>query len=237
MSNRDFNFPVSVLTYNASLLSAALADPTLGPPVVARLSSPTVHADFDALREKVSGAPATKAGQMGSTGTLTLEQNNALAELRRLSSAARRSAAITFKGNSVLLREEFKVGGASGQALSDELADAKVIAASAVKYATELAEHGWTAQDATDLAAANDTLGAVDLTQETSKKKAPASPLRPASTPTSSTKIPNPSRTPPACQFPSTKPGNETARARYLIGIFPPHGGNTPPPAPAPPTP
>ena len=238
MSNRDFNFPISVLTYNASLLRAALADPTVGPPVLTRLSSPTFLTDFDTLLAKVTGAPAAKAGQMGGTGTLTLEQNDALAELRRLASAARRTAGITFKGNNVLLHEEFKVGTASGQALSDELADAKIIATSAAKYASQLAEHGWTAQDATDLAAANDTLSAADLSQETSKKTGPGMTGQANADANLLYKNTQSVQNAARLQFPSTQPGNETARARYLIGIFPPHGGNTPPPAPpTPPTP
>ena len=159
--------------------------------------------------------------------------------MRRLTSAARRSAGLGLRGNHVALHQEFLVGNPSGHALSDEIADAKIIQASTVKYATELGMHGWTAADATALLTAIDGLAGVDVTQEAKKKSgltltqlsvADANQLY-----TDCLTIENAAR----LQFPSTQPGNETPRARYLIGIFPPHGHNPPPTTPPtpPPTP
>lgn len=239
MSKYTFHFAVSVLTHNAGLLLDALKDDTIGPPVLARLGGDPFKTAFAKLLKDVGEAPATRAGQTGDTGTLTQEQNAALAETRRLDSAARRSAGLALKGQGVVLKQEFKIGNSSGSGLADEIADAKVIQTATVKYATQLGTQGWTAQDSTDLENAIGGLDGVDLTQEASKKK--SLDLTAAAVDDANQlyaqclALENAAR----LQFPSTKKGNEGTRARYLIGIFPPTGHNPPPPAdpPAGPTP
>lgn len=239
MPGRQFNFPLATLIKQAGRLKDALADATIGTPVLARLPA-TFQADFSALLTKVSEAPAKKSGQAGDTGQLTQDQNDALSEMVRLVAAARRSASLAFPGDKVRLREEFKVGVHDPQDLGSEIQRATVVQASSVKYATELGEHGWTAADATQLDSAINALSGIDLQQEASKAEGPGIT---AATNADANKlyknclsIQNAAR----LQFPSTQPGNETPRARYLIGEFPPQSGSsgdTTPPPPPPPTP
>lgn len=239
MPERNFKFPFSLLVRQAGRLHDALNDATVGPPVSGRLPDAVVSG-FNQLLIKVGGAPATRAGQAGDVGTLTKEQNDAFNEMLRLMGAARRSAGLAFPGNEVVLHQEFKVGEHDPQGLADEVGRAKVILASAQKYATQLGQHGWIAQDATELETAIGTLKGVDLEQEAGKDTGQG--LTAAST-TDANKlykyclsIQNAAR----LAFPSTKDGNETPRARYLLGEFPPHGhsdtGGTPP-TPTPPAP
>ena len=221
MSGRDFRFPLATLLRQAGRLQDALTDATVGASVSARLP-----AGFAA-------AFGTLLGQVGGdTGTLTKEQDDAFHEMLRLMAGARRSAGFAFKGNPVVLHEEFQVGVHDPQGLGDEIGRAKIIFASANKYAAQLGEHGWVASDATELNTALTTLGSVDLEQEA--KKADGPKLTGASTAGANKlyrnclSIQNAAR----LQYPSTKPGNETARARFLLGEFPPHAPDAPPPAP-----
>ena len=106
MSKRAFNFPSATLIRQAGRLSAALADATAGPPVVTRLPA-TFVTTFDTLLGKVGGAPATKASQAGTTGTLTQAQNDAFTDMLRLMAAARRTSTLAFRGNRAVQHEEF----------------------------------------------------------------------------------------------------------------------------------
>lgn len=239
MSKRDFTFPIATLLNQAGRLNSALSDATIGAPVLARLPAGFLAA-FSPVLSQVSGAPAAKAGQVGDTATLTREQTGALHEMLRLMASARRTAGLAFRGNHVVLREEFKVGIHEPQGLGDEIARARIILASAQKYATQLGEHGWVALDATDLEAAIATLGSVDLEQEAEKAKGPSMTSLSNADANKLYKnclsIQNAAR----LQYPSTQPGNETPRARFLIGEFPPHspadtsGTATPPAGPTP---
>jgi hypothetical protein len=135
----------------------------------------------------------------------------------------------------VVLREEFQVGVHDPQGLGDEVKRAGLILAAANKYATQLGEHGWMATDATALETAIGALSGVDLAQEASKAKGPG--MTAVSNADANKlyrnclSIQNAAR----LQYPSTQSGNETPRALFLIGEFPPHGGGdsggeTPPP-------
>jgi hypothetical protein len=159
----------------------------------------------------------------------------------RLMAAARRSASLSFPADKVLLREEFKVGEHEPQDLASEAARATVIQASCAKYATQLAQHGWIAADAARLDAAIQTLAGADLQQEAAKAEGPG--ITAATNADANLLYKNCLSVQNAArlQFPSTEPGNETARARYLIGEFPPQSGSgdaaSAPPPPPPPTP
>jgi len=155
-------------------------------------------------------------------------------EMLRLMSGARRSAGYAFKGNDVVLRSEFQVGVHEPQGLGEEVKRAGLILTAANKYSAELGGEGWVATDATALQTAIAGLSGVDLQQEASKAKGPGmtsvSTVDANQLYRSCLRIQNAAR----LQYPSTQAGNETPRARYLIGEFPPHGGSdtggTPPP-------
>jgi hypothetical protein len=236
MPGRSFKFPLALLVKQAGRLQNALNDATIGPPVVSRLAAGFVPA-FSTLLEKVSGAPAGTPSHVGDVGTLTQEQNDAFHEMLRLMAGARRTAGLAFKGNSVVLHNEFQVGIHEPQGLGDEVARAKIILAACQKYSAQLAVEGWTAQEATDLDTAIGGLSGIDLQQEETKDAGPGQTAVNIVDANLLYKncltIQNAGR----LQFPSTKDGNETPRARYLIGEFPPHGhddtGSTPPTPPA----
>lgn len=239
MSKRNFKFSDATLVRQAGRLSGALADPTVGPPVVARLPV-TFVAALNTLLAKVGGEPATKAGQVGTTGTLTLAQNAAFTDMLRLMSGARRSAGLAFRGNNVVLHQEFQVGVHEPQGLDEEVKRALIIHAGTVKYAAELANEGWSAAETTQLGAATSLLSGADLLQEHSKGQGPG--LTAISVVDANQlyrycrTIQNAAR----LQYPSTQPGNETPRALYLLGEFPPQSGSahdhgTTPPAGGPP--
>lgn len=238
MSKRDFKFPLATLIRQAGRLSGALAHAIYGAPVIARLPA-TFATGFNTLLGKVGGEPATKSSQMGDTGTLTQAQDTAFTDMLRLMSAARRSASLAFRGNHVVLHEEFQVGNHEPQGLPDEVKRARIIHTATVKYAAELAAEGWTAGDGTQLDNAITLLSGVDLQQEMSKAVGPG--LTGISTADANQlfhkcqTIQNAAR----LQYPSTQPGNETPRALYLLGEFPPHSGShegdTTPPAGGPP--
>jgi len=225
MSDRAFRFPLSILISQAGRLGDALGDATVGPPVAARLPA-TFAAEFGALLAKVSGGGATKAGQAGGAGQLTQAQTAAFAELERLMGAARRSAALAFPGQDVLLREEFQRGIDTPQSLAAVLERARIIAASCAKYAAELAAHGWIAQDTADLGDAITALEGANLSQESALDVGPG--ITAARTADANAlykkclSLQNAAR----LAFPSTRPDTATARARYLLDEFPPRDGN-----------
>jgi len=167
MSDRSFNFPVSVLVRDAQLLLGALRE-EIGEPVLKRLP-----AGFDAGLEaqiKLVGAGSNEQkGAAGNTGGLTKAQNAALAEVRRLTGGARETAKLAFAADPVRLRQEFLVGSSEPSGLASTLAQARTLQAAAVKYATALAEKGWTGDDTTVLAATIAQLEGADATQEASK--------------------------------------------------------------------
>ena len=236
MPGRTFKFPLATLIRQARRLQDALADSAVGPGVSQRLPA-GFAASFGTLLGQVGGTPAAKAGQMGDTGTLTQEQDDAFHEMLRLMAAARRSAGLAFKGNKVVLHEEFQVGIHDPHGLGHEIGRARIILAGANKHATELGQHGWIAQDAIELSTALDLLGDVDLEQEASKAEGPG--LTAASTSAANKLYANCLSLQNAArlQYPSTKPGHETARARFLLGEFPPHAPDAPPTPPAGPSP
>ncbi len=224
---RSFNFPSATLYRQAGRLQDALNDGTVGPPVLARLPA-NFLTDFSALSTQVGDTPALRASQKGNTGTMTMEQDAAYLEMQRLMSAARRSASLAFPGNDVVLHEEFKVGEHTPQTLAAEVIRATVIAASADKYETQLGAHGWIKQDQLDLLAASTALGTDDSQQETSADESEgltADAIRDLNKLYKNCQsIQNAAR----LQYPSTQSGNEMARARYLLGEFPPHAPSAP---------
>lgn len=96
---RNFAFPVSTLIRDAKLLLGALADATVGPAVLARLTNDSnAHPDaaLDAQIQLVETGGAAQSGAAGDVSGLTQAQARAFNELERLMSAGRRSGTLAF---------------------------------------------------------------------------------------------------------------------------------------------
>lgn len=242
MPNRDFNFPISTLLRDSKRLAGALKDSVFGAPVTRRLPTSFV-ADYNSQIELVETGGGAQSTAAGVVGQLTAEQTTAFLEMERLLSGARRSATLTFPRGDVRLHAEFQIGEHDRQDLASELERAHKTLTACQTHAALLTEHGWLAEDTTALAQAISTLsGADDDQNNATDKKSGITALRNR----------NANKLYKQCQsiqnaarlaFPSTKPGNEEARARYLLDDFPPRGGAsagdqpqpTPTPTPTPP--
>ncbi len=175
MSERSFNFPVSILTRSAQLMHGALLE-TIGAPVAVRLPSGFAERFSTTINQVIAGGSGQKAAS-GHTGRLTQTQNAALDEVRRLTSAARETAKLAFSGNDVLLRQAFQVGNSDPVGLAAIVERATTVQASCVQYAGPLSEHGWIADDTAAFATAIAALAGADDLQEASKGEKKAGPV------------------------------------------------------------
>ncbi|MEO7932964.1 MAG: hypothetical protein ABIT76_07390 [Chthoniobacterales bacterium] len=231
---RQFHFPLSVLITESGKLQQAVAD-TLFAAILPRLGGASAAADFEALRETLHQEIVKQSGQGGDSGTLTQAQNDALHEMRRLASGARRSASLALKGQDVVLSGEFQIGQSeTDSTLGGEVGRARKTHAASVKYATALAEEAWMASDATDFIAAIEIVAEADLAQEAAL--ADGTKFTAAVTNAANAVYARSLRVQNACrlQWPLPRPGQtiapETvnARSRFLVDSFPPRNKNTP---------
>lgn len=239
---RKFSFPLSTLLHAAKSLDAALDDldyaaamaarlddPTATPPIIFRTLLETALAEVRAQVEK-------QVGKTGDAGQLTSEQEKAYAEVERLSAAARRSARLAFPDDEVRLRSEFQVGIHQPQDQGSILARAEKTHTAAVKYAADLRRQGWLPTDADELATALAAFSGVILDQDEAladRVQFTADLTRAANT---LYKLCQACQNAARLQYPGTQPGQEAARARFLLETFPPRD-RTPAEPPAPPAP
>jgi hypothetical protein len=233
-NKRKFNCSLSTLLRAADSLADALADPDYAAAMAARLDNPDATppvvflTDYTAAVAAVRTEVQNQGGKTGDAGDLTADQQAAFAEVERLTAAARRSARLAFPGDDVKLRSEFQVGVGGPQDLASVISRAQKTLAAAQKYAADLRKQGWLPADATALAAALATLGTVALDQDEAladRAKFTADLTRAANTLYDrSLSIQNAAR----LQYPSTKPGTEAARVRFLLETFPPRDRNQP---------
>ena len=234
-----FKFAVSLLVNAAGRLGDALADPLYAAAMAERLDAegdlpanrfatrlPTAIAD-------VTDGAAAQAGKSGDAGALTREQQGWFDEMERLTAGARRSAKLAFPADATLLHAEFQVGVDTPKGLANELARAGIILASARKYAAELKKHGWVKADADDLETALGNLSGKDLAQGKAledRTLLTADKVRAAN---ALYALCLAAQNAARLQYPSTKPGTEAARRRFLLDEFPPrdrsnpHGGGS----------
>lgn len=227
MSERSFNFPVSILVRDAQLFAGALRN-DIGAPVAKRL--PTTFVDeFTALIEQVSTGSAGQKAATGHTGQLTKVQNAALDEVKRLTAAARESAKLAYPDNPVLLRQAFQVGNSDPVSLASILERAVTVQDACVKHAEALAGQGWQADDTAAFATAIATLEGADQSQEASKGDKKAA---------TAAKNAKANKLYAKCQsvqnavelaYPEAKTATDekvvAARARFLMDTFPPQPG------------
>ena len=248
---RKFSFPLSTLLHAADSLDAALGDPDYAVAMVTRLDDPTetppyiFRTVFETSLASVRTEVQHQGGKTGDAGDLTADQRAAFAEVERLTAGARRSARQAFPGDDVKLRTEFQVGINEPQDLASVLVRAQKTLDATRKYAADLKKEGWLPADSDALAAALAALSGVALTQD--EALADRAQFTGALTRAANLlyrlclRIQNAAR----LQYPSTQPGTEAARARFLLETFPPrdrsqpdpHPPTPPPTPPTPPTP
>ncbi len=179
----------------------------------------------------VGGKGIEQSSTTGDIGQLTQAQTDALDEFERLCTGARRSAKLAFPGDTTLLHSEFQVG-KHGAADSDTLEDIKtrvnLIIAACKKYAAALKKKGFLPKDTVELETNLGILTGKGLVQEKTldtrvgltAEKITAGNVLYEMTLT----VQNAAR----LQYPSTKVGNDTARARFLLEEYPPRDKSDP---------
>ena len=227
MSDRSFHFPVSLLIRSAQLMAGGLHE-DIGAPVLKRLPAGFVD-DLGVQITQVSTEATGQKSAAGKTGQLTKEQNAALAEVKRLTSAARTTAKLAYPDDPVFLHQTFQVGNSDPVGLASVIERAVTVQAACIKCADPLAEHGWIESDTTLFAEAIATLQGADETQETSKGERKA---------TTSAKNTAANKLYAKCQtlqnaveltYPASRAATDqtvvAARARFLMDTFPPAPG------------
>src|SRR5260221_920169 len=107
-AQRNFDFPISTLLRDAKGLHGALTDAGVGRAVARRLAA-TFAGTFNDQIDLVENGGLSQSTAKGKLGELTKEQTNAITEMERLLSGARRSATLAFPKGDVRLRAEFQV--------------------------------------------------------------------------------------------------------------------------------
>ena len=117
MSNHRPHFPITVLTYNATLIVAAAQK---YPKVAARLAD-TYLADTTALIAKIPADVISQKNAQGETSQLTAAQQANFDLLVHYMNQARATAKLAFPGQTVKLHTEFQVGAHDTHGLNAEL--------------------------------------------------------------------------------------------------------------------
>jgi len=135
---------------------------------------------------------------------------------------ARRSARQAFPSDDVKLHTEFQVGINAPQSLASQLSRAEKTLDASVKYAADPKKEGWLPADSTTLGTALAMFGTIALDED--EALADRAQFTAAVTRAANTlyklclSVQNAAR----LQYPSTQPGTEAARARFLLETFPP---------------
>jgi len=222
---RAFRSPLGALPRAAQRLLGALNDTTIGPPVAANLPA-TFVADFTAQIALVEKHGTDQSGAFGNLHTLTRAQAAARAELFHLAALARRAAILAFAGQDPLLHSEFQVGVHLPTDLSSVLERSRRLLAACEKYPAELTAHGWPATNTTAFSAAVDALAGADQDQKTAADVKVGSTAQRTSGANTLYKqcllVQNAARLVYTGASTANDPAAVEARARYLLGEFPP---------------
>jgi len=222
---KGFHPSIGALHRAAQRLLDALHDTTIGPPVAASLPA-TFAADFTTQIDLVETHGTDQSGAFGTMHTLTRTQGAAQAELLRLSALARRSAVLAFPGQDPLLHSEFQVGVHQPADLANILERARRLLAACEKYPAELTAHGWPAANTTAFSAAVDALAGADQDQKTAADVKVGSTAQRTSGANTLYKqcllVQNAARLVYTGAPTADDPAAVEARARYLLGEFPP---------------
>lgn len=235
---RSFNFAVALLIGQATRLLAALRDTVAGPAVLKRLK-PGFDDALEAQIQLVQKGGTDQSSAGGALIQLTQAEAEAYTEMERLMSDARHSATLAFPKGDPRLHIEFSVGVQDqSHDLDHEMDYANTIATGCQTYAAQLAEHGWTADDTTALAGFISTLEGDPALRDTAGDKKKRLTSARNSGANDLYKMCLSTQNAARLAYPITQAGKVAgvteARARFLLGEFPPHNGGSGTPAPAP---
>jgi len=225
----------AVLTHDGSLIIAAGQKDD----AVAKRLPDGYLAAAAALCTKVSGDISMQKNAKGELGNLTAGQITNLKILHHCIAQAQKTARLAFRGQTVKLHESFQIGAAARRDLGSFLGRVDIVLGS-INVAANLAAmktKGWSDTETTTFQTARDGFGPAeqyrvqsisDARDTTTVKDADADTLyENVSTIQNAADL----------QYPATDPANAGARAKFLLGVFPPdHGGNHSQPAPQPTT-
>lgn len=232
----NFNFPLPVLLQDGdTIVTAAEANAAA---LAARLPAGFLAATRP-LIQQVSAQDAAQKGLAGTAGTLTAEQDAKFATLTTGMNNLRETAKKAFKGNSVKLRDEFQVGINKPAGLGAVLQRARIMLAAAQKAdnAAALLSRGWIAADTTALSDAITALDDTDNVQEDAKVDASGGTGARNRTANELYDRLLTIQNAANLQWPAGPNGNDTLRAKFRLGLFPPprsSGSGTPPTPPTP---
>lgn len=233
--NHKPHCPVPTIAYNGSLIVAASQK---YPNVDARLPAGYLTATTTALAK----LPTDISGQMtakGETGNLTAAQQINLDALLHCMSQARKTAKLSFPGETVKLHDEFQIGLHDSHELSAVLSRADTILAS-VQIAANLAAmklKGWTDADTTNFTTVRGTFPASSVAQQSGESSAKTATVTKGTDAADAYEHLLTIQNAGDLEFPAINPANAPARAEFRLGIFPPehhvtHAAPTPPPTP-----
>lgn len=232
-NRRKFKGTLYDLLQAGDTITSAATNVDNAPRLNLRLRPPFAD-DTVALIADIRAKQAERAGKQADLGTLTQTQETAFKTLTGLTSQARETAKRAFKGNSVNLHDEFRVGQGTNAA-GTILGDARIILASLQKAdnAAAMAGKGWLTADTDKLDAAIGaagsgvqfgTEGSGDELGQTAWLNKEADDLYDRLL-----DIQNAAD----LEWPDAVPADVAIRAKFLLGVFP-YNKPTPPPAPAP---
>lgn len=234
----NFNFPLALLLQESDTIvtagenNAAVLD--------VRLPAGYVTATRP-LIQQVSAQDAAAKGLAADAGTLTTEQEANLKALIIITTNLRETAKKAFKGNKVKLHDEFQMGVNKPTSLGGVLQRARIMLAAAQKAenTAALQSKGWIAADTTALSDAIAALDSTDDTQEDAKVEATGGTGTRNRTANELYDRVLAIQNAANLQWPAGNSGNDTLRAKFRLGLFPPPrtGGSGTPPTPPTPTP
>jgi hypothetical protein len=233
----SFHFPLSVLVGEGKLILDAA---TAHPEIATRVKAGFLPA-ANTLLATVKQQATSQKEKRGNVGILSRAQLDEIHNFQHLVHAAKETAKLAFKGQDVLLTEEFYVGVNQPNDLQTQLARGRTVLASLQlpANADAIAGQGWTAAET----AALDAIITALESDKTLLENAKGASL--GSTGTRNVSADNlyaalkTAQNAANIQWPESDPANAQVRADFRFGKFPPKhsAADEPVPPPVPPTP
>lgn len=228
-----FNFPLPLLLQEGDTIVTAAENNDAA--LAARLPAGFLAATRPLIKQ-VSDQDAAQKGQSATAGTLTTEQDAKQLTLTTSMTNLRETAKKAFKGNTVKLHDEFQVGINKPSGLPAVLQRARIQLAAAQKAdnAAALQTKGWIAADTTALSDAITALDSTDNVQEDAKTDAAGGTSARNRTANDLYDRLLTIQNAANLQWPEINSANDTLRAKFRLGLFPPPrtGGSGKPPTP-----
>ena len=234
-SNKStIHFPLPVLVGEGKLiLDAATAHPELAPRFKTGFLTGAI-----ALLATVKQQVTSQKQNRGNVGNLTQAQLDEIHNFRHLVHLAKETAKLAFKGQDVMLSQEFFVGVNQPSDLQSQLARGRTVLASLqlAANADAIAGQGWTAAETTALTNIITSIeGDKTLLENAKGASVGSTSVRNASAETLYANLQTVQHA-ANIQWPETDPANAEVRADFRLGKFPPKhsAADAPVPPPAP---